>query len=88
MRQIGRIEGQNLNNKSLEYASTQSLRLLENFSVEGVSRSVVVNAEDIRKEGAESEDVDNEEEKDHDEEEEENKPVVDRLYMLCYNNVL
>lgn len=38
MRQIGRIEGQKLINKSLEYASAQSLRLLENFSVEGISR--------------------------------------------------
>ncbi|CEG80003.1 hypothetical protein RMATCC62417_14400 [Rhizopus microsporus] len=84
MRQISRTEGQKLTNKSMGYASTRSLRLLESFSVEGSSRSVVVDAEGIRREEAESGDVDGEEKKDHDEEEEENMPVVDRLYMLYY----
>ncbi|KAG1140150.1 hypothetical protein G6F37_008227 [Rhizopus arrhizus] len=41
----------------MEYASTQSLRLLESFSVEYSSRSDVVNAEGIRKEESESEDA-------------------------------
>ncbi|CAO3703929.1 unnamed protein product [Rhizopus stolonifer] len=76
MRQISRIEGQKLINKSMGYASTRSLRLLESFSVEGSSRNVVVDAEDTRKEEAESEVVDGEEK--------ESKPVVDRLYMLYY----
>lgn len=80
MRQIGRIEGQKMINKSMKYASTRSLRLLESFSVEHSSRSVVVNAEGIRKEEAESEDVDSEEE--------ESSPVVDMLYMMCYKNIL
>ncbi|ORE12164.1 hypothetical protein BCV72DRAFT_2456 [Rhizopus microsporus var. microsporus] len=88
MRQISRTEGQKLINKSMEYASTRSLRLLESFSVEGSSRSVVVDAEGIRREETESEDVDGEEEKDHDEEEEESMPVVDRLYMLYYKKVV
>lgn len=63
-------------NKSMTNASVRSSRLLGSFIAEGSSRSVAVDAEVIRKEEAENENVDYEEK--------ESRPVVDRLYMLYY----
>ncbi|KAI9483943.1 MAG: hypothetical protein EXX96DRAFT_159821 [Benjaminiella poitrasii] len=74
MSQISRTEGQKLINKSMKNASVRLSRLLESFSIEGSSRSGVV---DVGSEDAEGEN-------DSDEAEEENKPDVDCLYTLYY----